>query len=161
MIYYSKKDWWLVVILVIVAVVIILQFIWGIYNLLSSKGNTQVGWLSILINVVTGFVIVGVTHPLYYQITASDLSIRSGLLRWQIPLTSVYEVRPTRNPLSSPALSLDRLRVDYQSNGKLKSILISPEDKAEFMRDLAASEKGLELRDGRVIRVGGTEGDIL
>lgn len=152
MIYHSKKDWWLVVIFVIVAVTIALQFIWGIYSLLSSRENIQAGWFSIFISVATGAVMLGVTYPLHYQITSSDLNIRSGLLRWQIPLASVYAVHPTNNPLSSPALSLDRLRVDYRKNGKPRYILISPENKGEFIRELAAIETGLEVREGQVIR---------
>jgi hypothetical protein len=40
-------------------------------------------------------------------------------------------VAPTRNPLLSPALSMDRLKVSY---GKCKSILMSPADKEGFLR---------------------------
>ena len=153
MIYRSKKDWWLVAIIAVVAVIAALQFVWGIYNLLAPNGKAQVGWIMILVSAVTGAVLLGLLYPLYYQITSSDLNIRSGFLRWRIPLASINEVRPTSNPLSSPALSLDRLRVDYRRDGKTKFILISPEDKAGFMRELARSEAGLEVRGERVIRV--------
>jgi hypothetical protein len=42
-------------------------------------------------------------------------------------------VDSTRNPLSSPAMSLDRLRIEY---GQGKAIMISPEPRAEFLRQL-------------------------
>lgn len=40
---------------------------------------------------------------------------------------------PTRGPLSSPALSLDRLRIEY---GKRGVVLISPREKEAFVRAL-------------------------
>jgi hypothetical protein len=42
-------------------------------------------------------------------------------------------VLATRSPLSSPALSLDRIRIDY---GKGKSVMISPLNKADFLLEL-------------------------
>lgn len=43
----------------------------------------------------------------------------------------VVEITPSRNPLSSPALSIDRLKIQF---GKRKFVLVSPEDKAGFIR---------------------------
>jgi uncharacterized membrane protein YdbT with pleckstrin-like domain len=68
-----------------------------------------------------------------YTIENSALRIRSGPFRWSIRLDEIRSVQPTRNPLSSPALSLDRLRITY---GAGKFIMISPEDKAGFLREL-------------------------
>jgi hypothetical protein len=64
--------------------------------------------------------------PLYYEITSTSVIVRSGVLRWTIPLTSIQRVFPTRNPVNGPALSLDRLQVDYVTGGIRRFILISP-----------------------------------
>lgn len=50
----------------------------------------------------------------------------------RVPLREIRLVRSTRNPLSSPALSLDRLRIEY---GR-RAIMISPDDKARFLEEL-------------------------
>jgi hypothetical protein len=50
-------------------------------------------------------------------------------------------VVPTRNPLSSPALSLDRLRIEY---GQGRAIMISPADKGPFLR--ALEERRMAVR---------------
>jgi hypothetical protein len=50
-------------------------------------------------------------------------------------------VEETRNPLSSPALSLDRLKITY---GNGKRIMISPADKIGFLKAI-----GQELGGGR------------
>ena len=68
-----------------------------------------------------------------YELTPGRLLIRCGPFRWTVPLKEIRAVEPTRNPLSSPALSLDRLRIDY---GRGSSVMISPRDQARFLADL-------------------------
>lgn len=41
----------------------------------------------------------------------------------------IKTIRPTRNPLSSPAMSLDRLELQFKNGEK---IMISPKDKVGF-----------------------------
>src|SRR5581483_3428103 len=53
------------------------------------------------------------------------LHVRSGPFAWRIPVSSITRITPTRSPISSPALSLRRLRVEYDAG---KHILVSPVD---------------------------------
>jgi hypothetical protein len=82
-------------------------------------------------------VIVPLWTMLQTRYTLSDeaLRIRSGPFAWRIALGEVTRIEPTRNSRSSPALSLDRLRIDY---GDGRSLMISPADKQGFLRDFAA-----------------------
>lgn len=73
--------------------------------------------------------------PTTYTLTESELVVRSGLIRWRIALSDITGCRPTRSPLSSPAWSLDRLRIDY---GRGKWIMISPSYRDRFVADLEA-----------------------
>jgi hypothetical protein len=75
-----------------------------------------------------------------YTLTETELRIRSGPFRWRVPLQDVRSITPTRNPLSSPALSLDRLRVEY---GRSQWLMISPGDKERFLRELNARRAAL------------------
>jgi hypothetical protein len=68
-----------------------------------------------------------------YTLTRTDLRVRSGPFRWRVPLHEVRSITPTRNPLSSPALSLDRLRIEY---GARQWLMIAPADKDAFLREL-------------------------
>ena len=43
-------------------------------------------------------------------------------------------MKETHNPLSSAALSLDRIQIDYAENGYHQMVLISPVRKKEFMK---------------------------
>ncbi|OTA41386.1 MAG: hypothetical protein A6D92_07215 [Symbiobacterium thermophilum] len=65
-----------------------------------------------------------------YAVTENELVIRSAFLTWRIPLAAIRRVRPTRSPLTSPALSMDRLEV---RTNKGSAPLISPRNRSEFL----------------------------
>jgi len=65
-----------------------------------------------------------------YTISNDTLTIKSGPRTWVIPVSSISSVAETRNSRSSPALSLDRLLIEYD-NGKF--VMISPKDKKGFL----------------------------
>jgi len=69
-----------------------------------------------------------------YQLTREALLVRCGPGRWRIPLQDITRVTPSRSWASSPALSLDRLCIEYGSH----ALLISPRDADAFLRDLDA-----------------------
>jgi hypothetical protein len=147
MIYKSKKDWWL---FGLVWGAVLAPLAVGLFNVLA--GDAQLGWALVRIGIGIGAAVVFTTYPLDYEITSDELVARSGFMRWRVPLNSIQEVSPSRNPASAPAWSLDRLRVEYVKGGAARSLYISPLDKEGFMRDLADSAPGLELRGGRVVR---------
>ena len=91
-------------------------------------------------------------YPVSYEIRPPDLLIRSGLTRARITLSSIETVSPTRDSTGASALSLDRLRIDYLKKGKPTFSLVSPEDKAGFLRDLVQTTDGLELRGDQIVR---------
>lgn len=95
-------------------------------------------------------VYAGVVFPLRYGIGNGCLTIRYGLCRQRVPLESIRKVSPTRNPLSSPALSLDRLEIRF-GDGFFKAVMISPDERAEFLRHLA-SASGLSQDGDRLTR---------
>lgn len=68
-----------------------------------------------------------------YTIDGDTLLVQCGGLRWRIPVAEITAVTPTTSALSSPALSLDRLRIDY---GHGKSLMVSPQDKEAFLREI-------------------------
>jgi hypothetical protein len=71
----------------------------------------------------------------HYTLTDDALLVRSGLLSWCIKLHDITQILPTRAARSSPALSLDRLRIEYDRG---RSLMISPLEQAKFLRDFSA-----------------------
>ncbi|MEA5446344.1 PH domain-containing protein [Gammaproteobacteria bacterium AB-CW1] len=127
-VYRSKIDTWLL--LVLLGVVSVCAYS-GVNMIL--RGDTA--WWSQLI--VWGF---GVVFPLwllagtYYVLGPGRLIVRSGPVKWQVPVAEIRSIIPTKNPLSSPALSLDRLKINY---GVGKYVMISPREKEAFIQQLS------------------------
>jgi hypothetical protein len=148
MMYRAKKDRWLY------------GLVWGVVALTCAAGllvyflsDAAVGRELIGSGVAAAAATLVLTYPLYYELNGTHLIARCGVMRWSVPLGSVEEARPVRSWLSAPAWSADRVRVTYLRGADAKTLDIAPEDKLRFMADLAAAAAGLELRDGRVVRV--------
>lgn len=73
----------------------------------------------------------------FLTLTHDALVIRFGPARVRVPYDRIRAVEPSSNPLSSPALSLRRVRIDYDKpNGKGTFVLVSPQDRDGFMQEL-------------------------
>lgn len=70
----------------------------------------------------------------YYIIDSGKLKIRSGPFFRIIPLSDIKTIKPSNSALASPALSLNRLEIQY---GKNKSVLVSPKDMKGFQNAIS------------------------
>ena len=133
-IYKSKIDTWIFVVLV---AAIAICFFASVFVLLSGSPDT---WWTLLITVGIGIIL-----PLWllvstdYTLDSKMLVVRSGPLKWRVPITDIVSIKSTESVLSGPALSLDRLCIDYGQGSKL---VISPRDKEKFLRNIEALRRG-------------------
>ncbi|MFA1822518.1 PH domain-containing protein [Virgibacillus oceani] len=70
----------------------------------------------------------------FYVIEANNLVIKCGPYKKKVSFDSIKSVKKTTSSLSSPALSLKRLEIEY---GVYDSVLISPYDRDEFIEILS------------------------
>jgi hypothetical protein len=82
-----------------------------------------------------------------YKIEDKTLSIKAAFINKQINIKTIRSVRPTKNPLSSPALSIDRLEIVYQSGMDEKITLISPKEKEKFISKLKELNPNIKVLD--------------
>jgi hypothetical protein len=144
--YSSKVDWWLAVLLCVPPVASVAVTIG-----LATQGNVgELPWGIGSIALVAA-IYIGLVFPMRYGIGDTHFVVRSGMLRQRVPLANIVEVYPTHNPLSSPALSLDRLYVKYGASWT-KAVMISPVDRDRFLEELA-STTGLKREGDRLVRV--------
>jgi hypothetical protein len=143
--YRSKVDWWLVPILCLPPLAVIVVCV----ALLIAGNTSALPWSIVAVLFVFG-IYFGLVFPLRYGLDDSCLLVRFGVCRQRIPLADISEVHPTHNPLSSPALSLNRLHVQY-GKGLFKAVLISPADRNRFLDDLAR-KAGLRREGERLVR---------
>jgi hypothetical protein len=142
--YPSKIDGWLAIVLAIAPVMCLVAAV----SLLAAGGEGAIA--AFAGGGVIAAVYLGLVFPMRYGISADAIVVRHGVVRQRIPLRDVVEVQPTRNPLSSPALSLDRLAIRF-GEGIFKNVMISPADKQGFMDELAA-RAGLVREGQRLVR---------
>jgi len=126
----SKIDAWLVALVGGAAILPLVAGLW-----LLALGQVRGVLLLTAWGLITSLLLVVLSFPLRYTLQADRLHIQSGRLDWDVPYRSLGRVAPSRNPLSAPAWSLDRLRLDYAGGG---FILISPADRGAFLQELAA-----------------------
>jgi hypothetical protein len=123
----SKRDLWLVLLvrLTPAAVLLVIGNAW--YQTHGDLRGPIAG--AVIVILLELFFIESILRSTYYVIEGDMLIIRSSFLTWRLPIHEIRSLTPTRSALSSPALSLDRLRIDY---GR-KSILVSPAERERFV----------------------------
>jgi len=122
----SKIDRWLLFLLVAVMVFEIVVMSIAATQAADPLEATCLIMAALAIVALLGSMLLR-TH---YTVDGGTLRIACGPFRWKVPIDAIEAVEPTRSPLSSPALSLDRLRIRY---GK-RRIMVSPADKAGFLK---------------------------
>jgi hypothetical protein len=142
----SKRDTWIVAVLWISVAVVV----WMIVRLWLGRGPDAVTLILTPLFGLTCWLALSVLYGTRYELGDRILTIRSGPLRWRVPYDAIDEISPTRSSLSGPACSLDRLQIRYGESRA--GLLISPTDKAEFLRDLLSRAPGLSAEGDRVVR---------
>ncbi|WP_312755494.1 PH domain-containing protein [Rummeliibacillus suwonensis] len=79
----------------------------------------------------------------FYVIKNDTVNIRSGFLKWSIPIKSIISVIESKNPLAGPALAINRLEIIY---GNSKTIRISPKSKDKFIELLKEKNKNIQIK---------------
>lgn len=128
-VYASKRDWWLILLVGLAMAMLILS---GVKLLDHPPPQNLSGVACFLAATFLLWVLQGT----WYAILTDRLLIVSACFRWQIPLDQITAISPTRNPLSSPALSLDRLSIQYQSGERRRWVMISPVEQERFLHEL-------------------------
>jgi hypothetical protein len=122
----SKVDRWLLYLLIAVMVFEVIVMSIAAMQTADPRESTFLILAALAIVALLGSMLIG-TH---YTVDGGTLRIACGPFRWKVPIDAIQSVEATRNPLSSPALSLDRLLIRY---GK-RRVMVSPADKAGFLK---------------------------
>ncbi|GAB3281424.1 hypothetical protein GCM10027347_57060 [Larkinella harenae] len=114
--------------------------LFGIGSLLVYKGS----WAGTGIVTVVSLLIAHLFMTTRYQIDAGILRIQSGFFFHKaLPIETIKKIIETRNPISSPALSLDRIELIYN---RFDSVLISPNDKMGFIAELLRAKPDIDVQ---------------
>lgn len=133
--FYSKVGFIFILIMVVIATSLVYE-LWE-KHIISA----------ILLTIVMLFVI-GMLTKTKYVITSDNLLCIVQAKPFKpvnISISDIIEVKKTHNPLSAPALSLDRLEIKYLDRGRKNMILISPKRQDEFLGMLKKKNESIKI----------------
>ncbi|HEX6916355.1 MAG TPA: PH domain-containing protein [Chitinophagaceae bacterium] len=131
-VYRSKISYWIVVpIAIALAATCVPLVIFGL-------------WIAAAVTLVISFALLYLFLSTYYVVVGNTLRVRTGFIfSLEIDIQQLKKIEETRNPISSPALSLDRLQLFY---GRGNSVIISPKEKERFIRHLLSVKPGIQVK---------------
>jgi len=126
-VYKSKIDWWLIIVI----------FIVFCYPMIEGFLSKDYVMFSVSFGVLT--LVFLMFKSIKYKIDGENLQV------WwkKIDIKSIKKIYATNNPLSSPALSLDRIAVVYN---QVDEILISPKERKAFVEELLKINPNIEVK---------------
>ena len=139
-IFYSKVDWWY-------------------YVLIAVMG----GWMVYLFwikEIIVAFIFMAITSfmirmltSMRYVVTSDDMLVIEYGLQFlkpvRIPLSDIVRIERKFNPISSPALSLDRIEVYFRKGKLVVSVCISPKNREDMVRMLQKRNGQISYIDNR------------
>ena len=126
----TKVDAWLWPIVAFVFVGPFASLGAGVWALTARRPDAFVFFLTAVL--LLG--VLAIAWPVTYTLADDELVVRFGLARVRVAYAAITAVAPSRNPLSAPAWSLDRLRIDHDGG----FLLISPRDRDAFVAALSS-----------------------
>lgn len=128
--YRSAIDWWL-------AFILLGCIFYMVYlSVVPMVEEHRIDWLILGTTIGTSALILPLFAIRYVFYSEHLLVSMSFYGHIRIRYSDIVDVKKTNNPLSSAALSLRRIQIDYVENGVHRMVLISPTRRNEFIEKL-------------------------
>lgn len=128
-VYRSRIDWWLAALLLVPTGFVL-------YEMVKELLGGIVNWPMI----GTSLLLVAIIIPLAnikYVLYGEYLKVSCSYFGTErVRYEDMVSAKKTYNPLSSAALSVRRIQIDYVENGAHKMVLISPKNRDAFIEEL-------------------------
>ncbi|MGQ1911090.1 PH domain-containing protein [Marinifilum sp. RC60d5] len=123
----------------------ILIFLIVVLGGLSVISLYQGAWIGVVIIGLVGVFIGYIFSSTQYVIHDQVLNIKSGfVVDISIQIETIKSISKSRNLISSPANSLDRIEIRYN---QYDTVLISPQNKKAFIRNLKEVNPNIDSTD--------------
>ncbi|WP_136466806.1 PH domain-containing protein [Flagellimonas onchidii] len=101
-------------------------------------------WLGLSINLAVLLFSLYFFFSIYYVIDGNTLIIRVGIwMNKRIDISTIRSITESNSLIGAPAASLDRLKIKYNKYG---SVLISPKDRAGFIKHLTQTNPQIVVK---------------
>ena len=130
-VYYSQIDVWLILLLIMMLLPMCL-------SLYMYKG-----WLPAVVLVLCLLLPVDIFTGTRYEVDDKSIYIKSGhLFKWHYDIKNITEIAKTNSLESSPALSMNRIRLVMKDK---KYIIISPRNQKDFITHLLNTNPNIKI----------------
>jgi uncharacterized membrane protein SirB2 len=129
-VYRTAIDWWLGLLLVACEVL----FLYLVIEPIIRRGTVE--WLMVLLTVGMSILILplfGIKYVLYSEHMLISMSLYG---KARVRYADIVEVKKTNNPMSSAAMSLRRIQIDYVEDDVHRMVLISPKSRNNFIDEI-------------------------
>lgn len=126
-VYQSAIDGWIAIMLMITPIIAaaIGVYTWSI----GQPGDAAIMFMA---GAVTLLVTLAFTLPCRYTLLDDAVSIRCGLICYQIAYSEITAVEPTWTIRSGPALSMRRVQIKTNN----RAVIVSPKDRDGFIESM-------------------------
>lgn len=128
----SKKDIWLAV------------SIWGVIILMFFMMITEQIIVVYIVGILNNALLLWLWFGTSYKIDDENLIVKNGLFKSTIDIKSIKKLRATKTLLAGPALSIDRIEIQYK---RYDSVIVSPKEKNKFIESLLSKNKSIKVDD--------------
>lgn len=132
MVFKSKVDIWMAIIFIFIPISMI-------YGVITEP--------SAVLLLVTVFIIVLLCILFFgtkYVIEKDELIVYGGIYKKRIPIKQIRSLRPSKNPLSAPAMSIDRIEITFDPH--IQVILVSPKEREQFVKKLLEINPSITIK---------------
>lgn len=129
-VYRTAIDWWLGLLLVVCEVL----FLYFVIEPIIRRDTVE--WSMVLIAVGMSIMILplfGIKYVLYSEHMLISMSLYG---KARVRYVDIVDVKKTNNPLSSAAMSLRRIQIDYVEDDVHRMVLISPVNRKTFIDEI-------------------------
>ena len=128
----SKKDIWFAVL------------IWGVIILMFFMMITEQNIVVYIVGILNNALLLWLWFGTSYKIDDENLIVKSGPFKSTIDIKSIKKLRATKTLLAGPALSIDRIEIQYK---RYDFVIVSPKEKNKFIESLLSKNKSIEIDD--------------
>ncbi|MEZ4357869.1 MAG: PH domain-containing protein [Eubacteriales bacterium] len=106
------------------------------------KGNSLLLYAGILFGAFDLIFLIPTVFNTYYLIKDDYLIVKScAFVSRKIPIKDIISVEATKDPSSAPAISMNRLKIEYKQDEYQIVLIISPKEKQKFIDELKKKMK--------------------
>ena len=141
----SKKDLWMTIIIWLSAILFIVPpvfypgfGVWMTPDFLNKQ------WVKIVVLFPIGICLMWIWLKTGYTIKNNSIKIQYGPFKKYIRIDEVHSIRETKNPFTAPALSMNRIEINY---GKYETIQISPKEIILFVNELQKKNSHIQIKN--------------